>query len=68
MGLEKFLRFFDHKAYVTDAKETLVFGVKSRIEVLERFKKDSYLRYFSLTDNFGPCLSYNYLFILPPKS
>lgn len=44
MGLEKFLRFFDHKAYVMDAKETLVFGVKSRIEVLERFKSDSYLR------------------------
>jgi len=45
MGLEKFLRFFDHKAYVMDAKETLVFGVKSRIEVLERFKNHSYLRY-----------------------
>ena len=44
MGLEKFLRFFDHKADVMDAKETLVFGFKSRIEVLERFKNQSYLR------------------------
>ena len=51
MGLEKFLRFFDHKRDVLNAKETLVFAVQSRLEVAERFKSESYLRFGKIMKN-----------------